>query len=293
MSNATNAAGAASRRPCARASASLIDISRVFAMRTPGSSFTARRTSAVVTTIVGSDREGRPRPKSVSTPWTIGIVVVRTLIRNPQVSASQSGRSRRAHAPLGGDRPVDDSRTPRQSVSRRRHLVRRIAGDVRPWARSFCAPRVSGRPVGSHFIASERREQRQLGLALAAEHVQVDLDAADPARLGERDRLRLEPLRGEDAAAAPTSPGRGGSARGSGTSCSTASIVATRLTSTATHPSSPSRHMRSTGPMSVGHSRRTSRSPSPSASGARRQLAPGAGARPRPSRAPQPRPSRG
>jgi hypothetical protein len=41
-----------------------------------------------------------------------------------------------------------------------------------------------------------------------------------------------------------------------------------RLISTAIHSSSPSRHMRSTGPMSVGHSRRTSRKPSPQHSGA-------------------------
>ena len=51
-------------------------------------------------------------------------------------------------------------------------------------------------------------------------------------------------------------------------SCSTASIVPTRLISTAIQPSCSSRHMRSTGPMSVGHSRRTSRKPSPHHSGA-------------------------
>ena len=45
-------------------------------------------------------------------------------------------------------------------------------------------------------------EQRQVGLALAAQHGEVDLDAADPARLRQRARLRLDRLRGEDAAAA-------------------------------------------------------------------------------------------
>ena len=44
-------------------------------------------------------------------------------------------------------------------------------------------------------------EERQLGLALAAQHREVDLDAGDAAALGERDRLRLDLLRGEDAAA--------------------------------------------------------------------------------------------
>ena len=51
-------------------------------------------------------------------------------------------------------------------------------------------------------------------------------------------------------------------------SCSTASIVPMRLISTAIQPSSSSRHIRSTGPMSVGHSRRTSRKPSPHQPGA-------------------------
>ena len=50
-------------------------------------------------------------------------------------------------------------------------------------------------------------------------------------------------------------------------SCSTASIVPTRLISTATQSPLSSRHMRSTGPMSVGHSRRTSRSFAPRTSG--------------------------
>src|SRR5262245_2078212 len=45
-------------------------------------------------------------------------------------------------------------------------------------------------------------KQRELGLALAAEYGEVDLDAADVARLGERDRLRLDRLRREHATAA-------------------------------------------------------------------------------------------
>ena len=45
------------------------------------------------------------------------------------------------------------------------------------------------------------REERQVGLALAAQEPEVDLGAADAARLGERDGLRLQPLRREDPAA--------------------------------------------------------------------------------------------
>src|SRR4051794_19376710 len=45
-------------------------------------------------------------------------------------------------------------------------------------------------------------EQRQVGLALAAQYLKVDCDTPEPPRVGERDGLRLEPLGGEDAAAA-------------------------------------------------------------------------------------------
>ena len=44
-------------------------------------------------------------------------------------------------------------------------------------------------------------EQREVRLALAAQHREVDLDAGDPARLGQHARLRLDLLRGEHAAA--------------------------------------------------------------------------------------------
>src|SRR3954467_11744854 len=44
-------------------------------------------------------------------------------------------------------------------------------------------------------------EEGQVRLALAAEQREVDLDAANAARLGERDGLRLQLLRREDPAA--------------------------------------------------------------------------------------------
>src|SRR4051812_49405928 len=45
-------------------------------------------------------------------------------------------------------------------------------------------------------------EQHEIRLALAAQHREVDLDAGDVARLGEHASLRLDDLRGQDAAAA-------------------------------------------------------------------------------------------
>src|SRR5580698_3341682 len=47
--------------------------------------------------------------------------------------------------------------------------------------------------------ACSRGEQRQVGLAFAAQHLDVDLDAIDSARLREHARLRLDPLRDEHA----------------------------------------------------------------------------------------------
>src|SRR3954469_18047756 len=44
------------------------------------------------------------------------------------------------------------------------------------------------------------REQREVRLALAAQHGQGDLDARDPARLRQHPRLRLDRLRRQDAA---------------------------------------------------------------------------------------------
>ena len=55
-----------------------------------------------------------------------------------------------------------------------------------------------------------RAEQRQLGLALAAQHGEVDLDAADPARLGERHRLRLEATARRGCRGSAPLPGRRG-----------------------------------------------------------------------------------
>src|SRR5579859_4499736 len=44
-------------------------------------------------------------------------------------------------------------------------------------------------------------EQCQVGLAFTAQYGEIDLDGSQPARLGERHRLRLDRLRGEDAPA--------------------------------------------------------------------------------------------
>src|SRR3954452_7995447 len=53
--------------------------------------------------------------------------------------------------------------------------------------------------TGPVMARSLRAEERQLGLALAAQHREVDLDPGDPARLGEDARLRLHRLGREDA----------------------------------------------------------------------------------------------
>ena len=45
-----------------------------------------------------------------------------------------------------------------------------------------------------------RRKEREVGVALAAQHRGVDFDTADSARLRQHDRLRLQLLRCEDAA---------------------------------------------------------------------------------------------
>ena len=58
-------------------------------------------------------------------------------------------------------------------------------------------------------------EERQLGLALAAQHGEVDLDAGDAAALGERHRLWLDRLRDEEARGTPRATGRRGCSRGS------------------------------------------------------------------------------
>src|SRR5439155_1687598 len=46
------------------------------------------------------------------------------------------------------------------------------------------------------------REEREIGLALAAQHRKVDRDAADVARFRQCDRLRLQPIGSESPAAA-------------------------------------------------------------------------------------------
>ena len=67
--------------------------------------------------------------------------------------------------------------------------------------RRACGARWTPKASGCSPGISARREERQLGLALAAQDGEVDLDAGESALLGQRDRLRLDLLRDEDAAA--------------------------------------------------------------------------------------------
>ena len=65
-----------------------------------------------------------------------------------------------------------------------------------------CAPRGRcRRRAAARLVSRLDREERQFGLALAAQDREVDLGPRQSALLGERDRLRLDLLRDEDAAA--------------------------------------------------------------------------------------------
>src|SRR5262249_4915021 len=81
----------------------------------------------------------------------------------------------------------------RVSVGAARHAPR----PARRTARALCRPAVRPAQGGGNAL----RKERELGLALAAEHGEVDGCYPDPALLGGGHRLRLELLRGEDAAA--------------------------------------------------------------------------------------------
>src|SRR3954451_6894760 len=59
----------------------------------------------------------------------------------------------------------------------------------------------SVRTASSAMARRSLREQGQRGLALAAQHLEVDLDPRDPAGLGQHARLRLDDLGGEHPAA--------------------------------------------------------------------------------------------
>src|SRR3954447_16148408 len=59
----------------------------------------------------------------------------------------------------------------------------------------------SVRTASSAMTARSLREEGERGLALPAQHLEVDLDPADAARLRQHPRLRLDDLRGEDASA--------------------------------------------------------------------------------------------
>src|SRR5581483_9854994 len=93
------------------------------------------------------------------------------------------------------------------------HAVARVARELRPGSRAamqldrHCSSRSCTSLVANDTTdagATEdrsAREERQLRLALSTEDVEVDFEPVEAARLGQRARLPLHALRGEDAAA--------------------------------------------------------------------------------------------
>src|SRR5207244_12627618 len=67
--------------------------------------------------------------------------------------------------------------------------------------RRFAAARACRIPRTGHSRHRSGWEQRQLGLALAAQEGEIDLDARDSARRGKGSGLRLDALRGEQSTA--------------------------------------------------------------------------------------------
>src|SRR3954471_11368075 len=96
-----------------------------------------------------------------------------------------------------------------RAVSRRAPLGRvRVSNTLACYSPPAAAPSAPGRAVAAcrrplrQGELAGGGEERELRLALAAQHGEVDLDAVDRAGAGEHERLRLDDLGGEDAAAA-------------------------------------------------------------------------------------------
>ena len=123
----------------------------------------------------------------------------------PTRSSTRRTRRRRTRSRSTASSPVRGESRRSASPSSRSHRYPRV-----------CVARSMRRPSGCSRGTRLEREERQLGLALAAENREVDLDAVDAAALGERDRLRLDLLCDEVAAAGGCATGRRGCSRGSG-----------------------------------------------------------------------------
>src|SRR5437763_1583547 len=131
-------------------------------------------------------------------------------VSTPTESSSSSSSSSRAPATPAASAALTALRTsgrlsvinrtlPRRSVITASALVK-VACSLLIWG-APCSGREQPTPLGaSGATRRSGREQLQLGLALAAQQLQVDLDALDPARARQHARLRLDDLRREHAA---------------------------------------------------------------------------------------------
>src|SRR4051794_26647649 len=111
-------------------------------------------------------------------------------VSTPTCSSGVSSSSSRASATPWASAPLTALRASGRLSVMSRTLSRRSVSTA--WAVAVSVSVMRG---------SLRREERQVRLALAAQHGEVDLDPADAARLGQHARLRLDDLGGEHAAA--------------------------------------------------------------------------------------------
>ena len=191
------------------------------AERLPAAPLRGRGRQALCSTSRACASPGRGRP--VRRPRFLGTwdAVLLVHARRTQSCPSGSGRSSsRRRQPQSWRRSSWTAQSPGAGMSsgRRRQATLRLEpfeplpprGPRASSARRASDSSASTSPTRRRTSSASRLsgvEQRQLGLALAAEHREIDLDPAEPARLAERPRLGLDLRRGEDPATGSASAG--------------------------------------------------------------------------------------
>src|SRR3954447_5088184 len=159
------------------------------------------------------------KPPATAKPSIAAMIGLRggpcTMPANPRCSANELSPATKAFRSMPAENPLPAP--VRMPTCRSSSSSRRSSAAATPVAiAALTALRWSGRlsvisrtpPSASVSTASSAmrsrslREQRQRGLTLAAQHGEVDLDPADPARVGQHARLRLDHLRRQHPAAA-------------------------------------------------------------------------------------------